>query len=98
MGEEQAALLRRLAGVVGFEQGLVLGRPGCGEAVTALFDPAVEVGLGDAVGPGEQGRVGRENGDGRGLIDYVVGVVSAGVGDGDGVGSFGRTETGVVVL
>ena len=49
-----------LIGVVRFSGRGVSGVPGAGEAVAALFYPAVEVGCGDLVGPVERLLRGRE--------------------------------------
>ena len=93
--DEKAALLGVLVGVVGFEGGGVVGVPGGGKAVAAFFDPAVEVGGGDLVGPVEDGGFGGEEEDGVGFDDDVVGGVA---GEGVGVGGGGGIEAGGVVL
>ena len=92
-GDEQAAELGLLAVVVGFEQRGVVGVPGGHEAVTALFDPVVEVGRGDLVGPGEERVVGREDFDGGVLFDDLFAAAEI---ERIGAGAFGQAA-GVVL-
>ena len=48
--------------------------PGIQEAVTALFDPVVEVGGRDLVGGGKERRIGIEKFDGDSLVDDALAV------------------------
>ena len=87
-GGEESATLGELrggfgaSGIVGFEQGGVVGVPGAQEAVAALLDPVVEVGGGDAVGGGEEGVGGGEELDGVGFVYNLFGVAAKGEGIG----------------
>src|ERR1017187_10296134 len=92
-GDEQAAKLRLLAVVVGFEQRGVVRVPGGHEAVAALFDPVVEVGGGDLVGPGEERVVGRDDLDGGVLFNDLFAAAEI---EWVGAGAFGQAA-GVVL-
>ena len=61
VGVDEASSLGVLAFVVHLGGGFVMGVPGIEEAVAALFDPVVEVGCGDLVGPAEEWVVGVED-------------------------------------
>src|SRR6185312_3328239 len=60
-GIDEAALLRFLSGIVGFEQGLVMAVPRLQEFRAAFFHPAVEVFSRDPIRPGEDWIGGIEN-------------------------------------
>ena len=70
-----------------------MGVPGGHEAVAALFDPVVEVGGGDLVGPGEERVVGREDADGGVLFDDLFAAAEV---ERIRAGAFGQTA-GVVL-
>ena len=94
-GDEEAAALRILAGVVGFKERGVLRGPVGGEAVTAFFNPPIEICGRDAVWPGEERCGGGEEGNGLLFLDDVVGGVS---GERVGEGRGGGVEAAGVVL
>src|SRR5579875_2744113 len=54
LSPQQAPALRVLSGIGGLGQGRIPRVPAGCKAMTALFKPACDISLGDAIGPGEQ--------------------------------------------